>query len=242
VIFSRRSGGGRHARREGKALELDVLAPTPEPEASHTSWYGPWDAEDAPPGERVDLGSLLIQPVLGVEIRVRASENGVIQQVELAHGANLLQLGAFAAPRSEGIWDEVRGEIRRSLYADGVEVEEVVGRWGIELRARVYGPNGMDDLRFIGIDGPRWMIRAVFQGPCAVDLAQAGPLWQCLTGVVVCRDDQARPAREPLPLHLPGSAAAEAGSIDEAADSQDQVRALEHARRKRRPWPRPRPD
>jgi hypothetical protein len=243
VIFSRRSGGGRHAqspaeaRRARREAKLRDANPVPAPDyvpARPSTPDGPYDFEDAPDEERVDLGSLLVPPVDGVEIRLRASPDGVIQQVELANGSNLLQLGVFAAPRSEGIWNEVRGEIRKSLFDDGVRAEEVPGHWGTELRARLSGPNGLDDLRFIGIDGPRWMIRAVFQGPCAVDLRLAGPLWRCLTGVVVYRDDQARPAREPLPLRVPGSAAAEA----EAAEQDDD----DAAPQKRRPSPRRRRD
>jgi hypothetical protein len=238
VIFSRRSGAGRHAqsaearraKREAKLRDPDLDTPAVSAPASFSP-DGPWDVEDAPPAERVDLGSLLLPAVDGVEIRLRASENGVIQQIELAHGVNLLQLGVFAAPRSEGIWDEVRAEIRKSLFDDGVLAEETPGEWGTELRARLRGPKGVDDLRFIGIDGPRWMIRAVFQGPCAVDLSLAGPLWQCLTGVVVCRDEQARPAREPLPLRLPGTADAEEAegeSEPEPAKRKPSPRARRH--------------
>ncbi len=250
MIFSRQSRAGRHAQspaesraearraqREAMLRDLDLweddrpasaTASTP----TQTSHDGPWDIEDAPPGERVDLGSLLLPPVDGVEIRLRAGEDGVIQQIELANGANLLQLGVFAAPRSDGLWDEVRAEIRKSLFDDGVGADEVPGKWGIELRARLRGPNGLDDLRFIGIDGSRWMIRAVFQGPCAVDLSLAGPLWECLTGLVVRRDEHARPAREPLPLRLPN--APEPVAQEEPAP--------EIVVPKRKPSPRPRRD
>jgi hypothetical protein len=127
----------------------------------------------------------------------------VIQQIALVQGDNALQLGVFAAPRTEGIWDEVRAEIRKSLFADGVAAEEVSGRWGTELRARLRTPEGINDLRFVGVDGPRWMVRAVFQGPVAIDPTQGGALLECLTGLVVRRGDEARPVREPLPLRLP---------------------------------------
>lgn len=251
MIFSRRAG--RHARtpalsaaemrraqRQAMLEELDLLPDqrdpaVPPPAPDHVEQDGPWDIEDAPRGDRVDLGSLLLPPVDGVEIRLRASDEGVIQQIELAHGPNLLQLGVFAAPRSEGIWDEVRTEIRKSLFDDGVGAEEVPGKWGTELRARLRGPNGFDDLRFIGIDGSRWMIRAVFQGPAAADLSLAGPLWECLTGVVVRRDEQARPAREPLPLRLP-----DAPVVDESAGAFAEAEPPPPPKRK--PSPRPRRD
>lgn len=112
-----------------------------------------------------------------------------------------MQLGAYAAPRTEPIWDEVRAEIRESLR-DAVAVEEIAGPYGTELRARVRAGDAVRDVRFVGVNGPRWLVRAVYQGPAAVDPARAGLLAQCLAGVVVDRGREARPVREPLPLRL----------------------------------------
>jgi hypothetical protein len=123
--------------------------------------------------------------------------------VVLVHGTSALQLGVFAAPRNEGIWEEVRAEIRTSLSDDGVTAEEQPGDYGIELRARVRTPEGPTDLRFVGVDGPRWMVRGVYQGPVAVDADAARPLVECLRGLVVNRGTEAKPVREPLMLRLP---------------------------------------
>lgn len=244
MIFSRRRAGtGRHAKAEEPRFEdaraarrAALLGEDYQPEEAeapvakapngangsrfHGSIFGddgPYDVDDAPDAPRLDLGSLLLPAVDGVEIRVQAGEQGVIQQIALVHGPNALQLGVFAAPRTEGIWDEVREEIRKSLFADGVGAEEVTGRWGTELRARLRTPDGFNDLRFIGVDGPRWMVRAVFQGPAAVDVNDAGPLSLCLTGLAVRRDDTARPVREALPLRLPANMAEEAAAAQAAA-------------------------
>ena len=180
-----------------------VARPAVAPSGRHDAYTGPYDISEAPVGQvRVDLGSLQIPSIEGVEVRVQATE-GVIQQVVLAHGASALQLGAFAAPRTEGIWDEVREEIRKSLFNDGVAAEEAAGEFGVELRARVRAADGMMDLRFIGIDGPRWMLRAVYQGDAAADPSAAGPLALCLRGLVVDRGREAMPVRDALPLRLP---------------------------------------
>lgn len=202
MIFSRkRAGSGRHAHDE-RAREPEVGQDVDESTATRTR--GPYDRSEAPEGvQRLDLGSLHIPAVPGVEVRVQADPQGVVQQVVLVHGENALQLGVFAAPRSEGIWDEVRAEIRQSLFDDGVAAQEVSGEYGTELRARLRTPDGITDLRFIGVDGPRWMVRAVYQGAAAVDPAAAGPLTECLDGLVVDRGQDAKPVREPLPLRLP---------------------------------------
>ena len=210
MIFSRGRGGGRHARDEqsGRPPADPQDVPAAEPEIPRR---GPYDISEAPPDvQRLDLGSLCIPAVREVEVRVQANPEGVIQQVVLVHGENALQLGVFAAPRSDGIWDEVREEIRESLFADGVAAEEANGDYGIELRARVRTPEGLTDLRFVGIDGPRWMVRGVYQGLAATDPTAAGPLAECLDGLVVDRGQEARPVREPLPLRLPREVADQA--------------------------------
>ncbi|EEP74143.1 LOW QUALITY PROTEIN: hypothetical protein MCAG_04470, partial [Micromonospora sp. ATCC 39149] len=119
-------------------------------------------------------------------------------------------------PRSEGIWDEVREEIRQSLFNDGAAAQEAQGEYGPELHARVRTPDGLTDLRFVGIDGPRWMVRGVYQGAAATDPAAAGPLRECLDGLVVDRGQEAKPVREPLPLRLPREVADQAGPTVEA--------------------------
>ncbi|MFJ8577727.1 DUF3710 domain-containing protein [Micromonospora sp. NPDC093277] len=214
MIFSRkRAGEARHARDERTTEVLD----TEETGESTSSARGPYDVSEAPDEPRLDLGSLQIPAVAEVEVRVQADPQGVIQQVVLVHGESALQLGVFAAPRSEGIWDEVREEIRQSLFNDGAAAQEVEGEYGTELRARVRTPDGLADLRFVGIDGPRWMVRGVYQGGAATDPAAAGPLSLCLGGLVVDRGQEAKPVREPLPLRLPREMAEQQAAEQEAA-------------------------
>ncbi|MFC8848377.1 MULTISPECIES: DUF3710 domain-containing protein [unclassified Micromonospora] len=213
MIFSRkRAGDGRQARAERAAEVVDGRDAEGQAPAR-----GPYDVAEAPDGvQRLDLGSLHIPAVADVEVRVQADPEGVIQQVVLVHGQSALQLGVFAAPRSEGIWDEVREEIRQSLFNDGAAAQEAQGEYGPELHARVRTPDGLTDLRFVGIDGPRWMVRGVYQGAAATDPAAAGPLRECLDGLVVDRGQEAKPVREPLPLRLPREVAEQAGPTVEA--------------------------
>ncbi len=227
MIFSRNRGsGGRHhkaddarrARHTARRRTHDEFGFDDEAAESVTS--GPYDVLEAPDDvERLDLGSLQIPAIPGVEVRVQANPEGQVQQVVLVNGANALQLGVFAAPRTEGIWDEVREDIRKQLFADGVAAEEIDGDYGVELRSRVRTPDGLTDIRFVGIDGPRWMVRGVYQGPVAADPSLAGPLADCLRGLVVDRGIEAMPVREPLPLRLPREVADPADG--ESADTDD---------------------
>jgi hypothetical protein len=219
VIFSRkRAEEARHARDERTD---EVLDSQEAEETAQAPFRGPYDIADAPDAPRLDLGSLQIPAVPDVEVRVQADPQGVVQQVVLVHGQNALQLGVFAAPRSEGIWDEVRAEIRQSLFNDGAAAEEVDGDYGTELRARVRTPDGLTDLRFVGIDGPRWMVRGVYQGEAATNPAAAGPLTLCLDGLVVDRGQEAKPVREPLPLRLPREVAEQQAAEQAAAEGSE---------------------
>ncbi len=203
-MFSRKRGGPKHVRATDapptEALKQSMTAndelPVPD--------RGPWDQSYAPDDmQRLDLGSLLIPAVDGVEVRVQANPDGAVEQVVLVDGESALQLGVFAAPRTAGIWDEVRTEIAQAMTSDGVGPREIEGPYGVELAARVNTPEGPADVRFVGVDGPRWMVRALFQGAAAADPTREGRLGEVLTGLVVVRDDEARPVREALPLRLP---------------------------------------
>jgi hypothetical protein len=200
----RKRGGPRHVR-SGDAPPSEALAQSmagdPEPV---TPDFGPYDDAVAPDGvQRLDMGSLQIPAIDSVEVRVQANPDGSVDTIVLVEGESALQLGVFAAPRSEGIWDEVRDEIEESLAGDGVRPRKIQGPYGTELVADVNTPEGPAVVRFVGVDGPRWMLRALFQGPAAADQSYGGPLTVALEGLVVVRDDEARPVREPLPLRLP---------------------------------------
>jgi hypothetical protein len=225
VIFSRNRGSGRHQKPAGSTRpgrsrpggpagpdELDLAAEEADAEraADERATAGPYDITEAEPGNRLDLGSLRIPVVEGVDIRVQANAEGVVQQVVLVHKDSLLQLSVLAAPRSAGIWDEVRQEIRGSLQSDGAKVEERPGDYGTELRARVRVQTGQADLRFIGVEGPRWMVQAMYQGKAATDPTAEGPLRACLEGLVVDRGNEAKPVGEALPLRLPREMAEQA--------------------------------
>ncbi|HUR13234.1 MAG TPA: DUF3710 domain-containing protein [Mycobacteriales bacterium] len=172
---------------------------------------GPWDSEDAPPAERVDLGALQVAIPPQVELRLELNPEGQVMAVTLVHGESTAQLNVFAAPRSEGIWGEVRQEIADALNGGGGRASEGSGVFGTELRAVV--PNEVPGqgvvpapARFVGVDGPRWFLRALLTGPAATEDLAARPLLEALRNVVVVRGTEPMPAREPLVLTLPEEA------------------------------------
>jgi Protein of unknown function (DUF3710). len=66
-------------------------------------------------------------------------------------------------------------------------------------------------VRFVGVDGPRWFLRAVISGKAAVlddDAAKAAAkmLEDVIRDIVVVRGDQPMAPKEPIELRLPPEA------------------------------------
>ena len=185
---------------------------------------GPWDVDDAPEDDvqRLDLGGLRVPLPPDTEVRVDVNPEGEVVAATLVQGPSTMQVNAFAAPRTSGIWDEVRTEIADTLLGNGGRTQDVEGPYGLELFAAVpVQGGGAAPARFIGVDGPRWFLRALLTGPAAQDRSVAAPLETALRSVVVVRGSEAMAVRDPLPLRLPrevseqAAAAAAARSGDE---------------------------
>lgn len=173
---------------------------------------GPYDADELPDDgvERVDLGSLLIVPPEGRELRMQVDEaSGTVQSVMVAGPDGAVEIRAFAAPRNGDLWDEVRPKIAADMAQRGGTATEQEGRFGPELSCEiaVQRPegNGVQHSRIVGINGPRWLLRATFLGaPARGDDAAE---WEdLLTGIAVRRGGNPMMSGEPLPLVLPDSA------------------------------------
>lgn len=203
--------------------DLEVEEPPPAPPERP---QGPWDADDAPEDEvnRVDLGGIRVPVPADTEVRVDVSPEGDVVAATLVRGANAMQVNAFAAPRSAGIWAEVREEMAAQLLAGGVTPEHRDGPWGVELHASVPTelpgqPAGTAPARFLGVDGPRWFLRAVITGPAVGDAAQAAELEAAFRDVVVHRGAEAMAVRSPLPLRLPREVTEQQPAPDDAEPS-----------------------
>jgi hypothetical protein len=135
---------------------------------------GPWDvselARETGRADRIDLGALRIPVVPGMRIRPEGidlpAEDGQACAVTLSLLGTFLQLQVFGT--SEDIrWDRIRGELMTKLAARGGDARETIGQLGPEIRCTVPGgPSGEEPVavRFVGCDGPGWMLRGVLTG------------------------------------------------------------------------------
>lgn len=202
-------------RRKKNSVSADASVEQVETEqtqnASPDAPAGPYDALDVPElGERLDLGALRVPGREGLELRMEVDQRTQrVTGVALAHKGSILQLQAFAAPKTSGIWDEIREEIAASIKSQGGQVDDVPGTLGRELLVKMPvklkdGTDAVQPARFVGADGPRWFVRGVFSGRAAFDVEAAKELEWIFKNVVVVRGTDARPPRELLALNLPG--------------------------------------
>ncbi|NHA69587.1 DUF3710 domain-containing protein [Phycicoccus flavus] len=209
---------------EDDAAGDDVAAE--DPEVSRAD--GPFDVTEVEGRDgRIDLGAMWVGGVQGMELRLEVDkQTQQVSAVTAVVGESALQLQAFAAPRSSGLWTDIRREIAMAVEKQGGTVEESAGALGVALQTRMpsAGPDGRTvfaPATFVGVDGPRWFLRGVLSGRAAIDEASAEPLLQVLRSVVVVRGVEPMAPREMLPLQLPqDSAPAEeaTGEDDETPD------------------------
>lgn len=191
---------------------------------------GPFDESEVSADDeaRLDLGALRLPTAPGMEVRVEVNKaTSVIMAITAIIKDSELQLTAFAAPRSGGLWDEIREEIATAVTKGDGTAEVVDGPLGRELRVRrpAQGPGGRTVFapsRFIGVDGPRWFLRGVLGGRAAIDEAAAAPLLDVYRRTVVVRGADPMGPREMLPLVLPPSpATSEATAASDAEETPE---------------------
>jgi hypothetical protein len=196
-------------RRKGNDAEPEE----PDESAETVEAVGPFDVADVDPQSTyIDLGSLLVQPVAGLDLRLQVDEqSGAIMTVLLVAEEGVLEMRAFASSRGGDLWDEARREIAADTTRRGGTATEQQGSFGPELfcQVPVTGPNGeslIQPSRVIGHTGPRWFLRATLAGRPAQDADYAAPFEQALRTVAVRRGTEAMPPGEALPLRMPPEA------------------------------------
>lgn len=191
---------------------------------------GPFDRSEVDDlGERIDIGGLLL-PAAPMQLNFDVDQNTQnVRSVSILRDGSSFQLSVFAAPRTEGIWWEVRPILATEIQRQGGTAEEHDGVFGRELLARMPvqadGRTGTQVSRFFGIDGPRWFLRGVVTGPAAADPQVAEPLEDLVRQIVVVRGTEAMAPRDAIALKLPAGARklnepAEDTGTDEVPDAQ----------------------
>lgn len=184
-------------------VELDPAEVLEEP--------GPKDSGgEGPPSGYVDLGSLYLPPIPGMQVRAQFEEDGkTLNRIQLVVGTSGIRVSVAAAPRSGGVWPELLDQLAKSVEQQGGTSTVAEGRYGEELQAKVpvqlpNGKKGFTPVRFLGIEGPRWIVRLDVQGPAASgDAEQEELCYQVIDNMVVNRGPDPRVRLSLLPFLLP---------------------------------------
>ena len=184
---------------------MDKLAPADRRE------NGPFDVEEigllTP---YLDFGSLRISPQPNVTIKADIDDNSKrVVSLSLETMGHRLQIQAFAASRSEGLWASTMNAIETGIKAQGGVAEQLAGALGPELKVQTTitdnGQRMLRESRFIGVDGPRWFLRGVLTGPELYSQTSYMSLIALFRQVAVSRGDVAMPPGDLLPITLPQS-------------------------------------
>lgn len=160
----------------------------------------------------LDFGAVLVPAAKDQKVRLDIDQKSKrVVSLTIAVGQASIQLQPFSAPKSGGIWEDVRGQIEESVVKQKGRVKQVEGRFGKELHARVPtvlkdGRKGWRAARFIGFEGNRWFLRGVIGGRGAIDRDAAQGVEDLFAQIVVVRGDEPLPPRELLKLSPPAGA------------------------------------
>ena len=198
---------------EDEIEEVEVLPRLSDEDAEIWSEPGPrnYGEVDASEGY-VDMGSILFPAVQGMQLRTQVADDGTtVLQILVVLGNSGIQMSVAAAPRSGGVWEELREEIRKGFENQGAKVADYPTRYGNELLVDM--PMQMPDgrtatsrMRIIGREGDRWFARIDILGPAAATAEAGTDIEKVIDRIVVRRDDHPRTRLELLPVHLPAGA------------------------------------
>ncbi|MBZ4621896.1 DUF3710 domain-containing protein [Mycobacterium avium] len=222
---------GRRARRgDDEDTPVGAEIPEPDPVVAHDDadeqaadeLEGPFDIDDFDDPAvaelaRLDLGSVLIPMPEAGQLQVELTETGVPSAVWVVTANGRFTIAAYAAPKTGGLWREVAAELAESLRNDSAKVSIQDGPWGREVVGTAAGV-----VRFIGVDGYRWMIRCVVNGTHETMEALEQEARAALADTVVRRGDTPLPVRTPLPVQLPEPMAQQLREAAAAQQAQSQ--------------------
>jgi hypothetical protein len=231
MAFGRRSGKDDNEQPAGDdpvAAPVEEQVGTPQDPEGSEDLEGPFDIDDFDDPAvaelaRLDLGSVLIPMPEEGQLQVELTETGVPSAVWVVTPNGRFTIAAYAAPKSGSLWREVAAELAESLRKDSAQVSIKDGPWGREVVGTASGV-----VRFIGVDGYRWMIRCVINGPQETIEALENEARAALTDTVVRRGETPLPVRTPLQVQLPEPMAeqlrsAAAAQADEQTDAPPEV-------------------
>lgn len=173
---------------------------------------GPFDITDVDSVEGMHNFGVLNLPMepgtrvqFTINKRTRAAMGALVQMA-----GSTLSINVYAAPKSAGLWPDIRDELSETIVAGGGTANFREGPFGPEIEAMVPKKevNEVRHVRYVGVDGPRWLLRAAIEGEAVSNADTRELVYAYLRKVVVDRGSDPYPVRDQLELTMPDSARA----------------------------------
>jgi hypothetical protein len=162
----------------------------------------------------LNLGALLLPNIPGLEVDLDLDpRSGRGKSVSLHLNMTIAEVQVFAAAANEDPWASMRDAIAAGLREQQVECSVELGRFGTEIRAvmptvDLDGTAHIQPVRFVGVRGPRWLLRVVISGDGSLPDTSTGTdavnaIDDVISRIVVNRGDAPVPPGERLELRSP---------------------------------------
>lgn len=206
---------------EDEELEVEHPKSAPDDRAEK----GPFDESERDTDDRVlDFGAIRIpaREQLGVRLEIDERTKQLVA-VALDYAGSTLQVQAFAAPRSSGVWTDLRATLQTQFEGQGGTSSEVETEVGTALRVAIPMMSGQTkgpthDVLFLGVDGPRWFLRGVVSGAAVDDEETLVKILDLFRSLIVVRGHGPIPPRDLLELIIPEVMAAQMRGMQEQAE------------------------
>ena len=176
---------------------------------------GPLDlSNDVDTSSMLDLGALFLPNIPGLEVHLDLDpRSGIGKSVSLHLNMTIAEVQVFAAAVNEDPWANMRDAIVSGLREQKVDCTLEMGRFGTEVHAvmptvDLDGNAHVQPVRFMGVRGSRWLVRAVVSGDGALskgisDEKAITEIDEVIARLVVNRGEAPLPPGERLALRSP---------------------------------------
>jgi hypothetical protein len=241
----RRKDAEAEAGQPATPAEHQAQAGQPaQPDGAITTTAGPVGKPDRPegpfdltewPGDAarsgrtlIDLGGLKVPGVDGMQVQMQLDEqSGQGLSVIIGVGQAGIQIMAVAAAKSTPLWPSMIDSLAADAAARGGSTERTKGPFGEALKVTLPvvmadGRQGVQPSLMLGVDGPRWLLRASLLGAATKDRAARNLMLGLLRDCVVVRGAGPMAPGDVIALRPP-EALLKASTAGDGTDGEDDL-------------------
>ena len=173
-------------------------------------------SSDVDTSSMLDLGAVFLPNIPGLEVHLDLDpRSGKGKSVSLHLNMTIAEEQIFAAAVNDDLWATMRDAISSGLRDQKVDCTVEMGRFGTEIHAvmptvDLDGNAHVQPVRFVGVRGSRWLVRAVISGDGALLSGHSNPyagpdIDEVISQLVINRGDEPIPPGERLALRSPST-------------------------------------